>query len=49
MVFHHVTMGPDDLGLAFVDIFRVEDGLIVEHWAVGQPVSEKVSPRHSMF
>lgn len=48
-VFHHVTMRPDDRGMAFVDIFRVRDGLIVEHWAVGQPVSDKVSPRHSMF
>jgi predicted SnoaL-like aldol condensation-catalyzing enzyme len=49
MVFHHVTLDPQDLGLGFVDIFRVEDGLIVEHWAVGQPVSDKVSLRHSMF
>ena len=48
-VFHHVTMRPDDRGIAFVDIFRVKDGLIVEHWAVGQPVSDKVSPLHSMF
>lgn len=48
-VFHHMVRGEDDLGLAFVDIFRVENGLIVEHWAVGQPVSPKVSPRHSMF
>jgi predicted SnoaL-like aldol condensation-catalyzing enzyme len=49
MVFHCVTMGPNDRGTAYVDIFRVKNGLIVEHWAVGQPVSEKVSPRHSMF
>ncbi|MBN8829137.1 MAG: nuclear transport factor 2 family protein [Sphingomonadales bacterium] len=49
MVFHYMTRGPDDAGLAFVDIFRVQDGLIVEHWAVGQPVSDKRNARHPMF
>ncbi len=49
VVFHHVKMNPEDRGIAFVDIFRVKDGLIVEHWAVGQPVPDTVSPRHSMF
>ncbi len=48
-VFHHTSKGPGDRGTAWVDIFRVKNGLIVEHWAVGQPVSDKVSPRHSMF
>lgn len=48
-VFHRTTRGPADRGTAWVDIFRVQNGLIVEHWAVGQPVSEKTSPRHSMF
>lgn len=48
-VFHHTSKGPNDRGTAWVDIFRVKDGLIVEHWAVGQPVSDKVSAQHSMF
>jgi predicted SnoaL-like aldol condensation-catalyzing enzyme len=48
-VFHRVTTSPADRGTAFVDIFRVRGGKIVEHWAVGQPISAKVSPRHSMF
>jgi len=47
--FHKVIRTPNDLGTAYVDIFRVKDGLIVEHWAVGQPISPKISPRHSMF
>lgn len=49
VVFHKVTMKEGDRGTAFVDIFRVRDGLIVEHWAVGQPVPENVTARHSMF
>ncbi len=49
VVFHKVTRGPDDRGMGFVDIFRVKDGLIMEHWAVGQPIAETVSARHSMF
>ena len=31
---------PDDRGIAVVDIFRIEDGLIVEHWDVIQQVAE---------
>lgn len=49
VVFHKVTMKEGDRSTAFVDIFRVRDGLIVEHWAVGQPVPENVTARHSMF
>jgi predicted SnoaL-like aldol condensation-catalyzing enzyme len=48
-VFHRTTRTPNDRGTAWVDIFRVKNGLIVEHWGVGQPVSEKLSARHSMF
>lgn len=29
---------PDDLGNAIIDIYRVEDGLIVEHWDAYIPV-----------
>lgn len=49
VVFHRTTRAPGDRGTAWVDIFRVKNGLIVEHWGVGQPVSEKISARHSMF
>ena len=48
-VFHNTHKDPKDLGTAWVDIFRVKNGLIVEHWGVGQPVSPKVSARHPMF
>jgi len=36
----HVKRWPGDPGLAVVDIFRVEDGMIVEHWDVIQEVPE---------
>lgn len=39
-VHHHVIRHEGDPGLAVVDIFRVENGLIVEHWDVLQEVPE---------
>ncbi|AKH43949.1 putative SnoaL-like aldol condensation-catalyzing enzyme [Altererythrobacter atlanticus] len=30
--------GPEDPGHALMNIFRMEDGIIVEHWDVAQPV-----------
>jgi len=34
----HSWSVPEDPGRAIVDIFRVENGLVVEHWEVIQPV-----------
>ncbi|MBB4612033.1 nuclear transport factor 2 family protein [Novosphingobium taihuense] len=45
----HVVRWPDDPGLAVVDIFRVEDGLIVEHWDVIQDVPAQPVNPNSMF
>lgn len=40
-IFHHVRKGPSDpRGNAVVDIWRVKDGKIVEHWDVVQAVPE---------
>jgi predicted SnoaL-like aldol condensation-catalyzing enzyme len=39
-VHYHVRRHPGDLGWAVIDIFRVEDGLIAEHWDVMQDVVE---------
>lgn len=40
IVHHHVIRHAGDPGLAVVDIFRVEDGKIIEHWDVLQDVPE---------
>jgi len=39
-VHYHVRRWPGDLGWAVIDIFRIEDGLIMEHWDVMQDVIE---------
>ena len=38
-VHYHVRRWPGDSGWAVIDIFRVEDGLIAEHWDVMQDVA----------
>lgn len=44
MIFHHAWSGDNDKGgMVFADIFRVKNGLIVEHWDVGEPM-----PTHSV-
>ncbi|MDO5632892.1 MAG: nuclear transport factor 2 family protein [Paracoccus sp. (in: a-proteobacteria)] len=45
----HSTNGADDPGQAVVDIFRVEDGMIVEHWDVIQPVPTEAANDNTMF
>jgi predicted SnoaL-like aldol condensation-catalyzing enzyme len=40
---------PEDRGFAIVDILRLEDGKIVEHWDVIQAVPEQSANPHPMF
>ena len=45
----HNRFAPNEPGLAVVDIFRLKDGLIVEHWDLVQPVAEAAENSNSMF
>jgi predicted SnoaL-like aldol condensation-catalyzing enzyme len=40
---------PEDRGSAAADFFRLEDGKVVEHWDVLQPVPERAANEHPMF
>ena len=46
---HAYIPGLDDLGSAVVDIFRVKNGKIAEHWDVVQAVPEQMAHDNGMF
>ncbi|NOX52342.1 MAG: polyketide cyclase [Gammaproteobacteria bacterium] len=46
----HTTLSKQDTrGVAAIDIFRLEQGKIVEHWDVIQPIPEESENPNSMF
>jgi predicted SnoaL-like aldol condensation-catalyzing enzyme len=48
-VHYHFKRTPEDRGSAVVDIYRVEDGYLMEHWDVIQPIPENPLNDNTMF
>ena len=50
MIVHdHAVREPGTRGSAIVNIYRLENGKIVEHWDVIQPIPEKSANDNGMF
>jgi predicted SnoaL-like aldol condensation-catalyzing enzyme len=45
----HVIIQPGERGNAVVDIFRIEDGLVAEHWDVAQHIPDHAQNPNGMF
>jgi predicted SnoaL-like aldol condensation-catalyzing enzyme len=45
----HWVRSPGELGNAVVDFFRLENGKVVEHWDVIQPIPETSANKNTMF
>lgn len=49
VLHNHLILEPGDRGSAVVEMFRLEDGRIVEHWDVVQEIPEASANDNTMF
>lgn len=49
IVHANLRLNPDERGMAVVDIFRCQNGKVVEHWDVMQQVPETAANNNTMF
>lgn len=46
-VHYHFRHAPEERGMAVVDIFRIRDGYLVEHWDIIQPLPDPAEAKNS--
>jgi predicted SnoaL-like aldol condensation-catalyzing enzyme len=49
IVHDHAVREPGTRGIAIVNIYKLENGKVVEHWDVMQPVPEKPANNNGLF
>jgi predicted SnoaL-like aldol condensation-catalyzing enzyme len=49
VIHHEVHFVPGDQGNSVIDIFRVEDGKIAEHWDIIQEIAAEPANDNTMF